>query len=135
MDHPIYELSSSIVDELAKLLTQEQGKPLAGMGSRFELGGAAAWAGFTGGLSLPDKVIQDDDNARIVQTRKPIGVVGSITPWNWPVMIAVWHVVPAIRAGNTVVIKPSPYTPLSTLRLVEIIKEQALSLVENLNQG
>ena len=108
-------------DELATLLTQEQGKPLTGAGSRFELGGAAAWAGYTAGLSLPDKVLQDDDRAYIVQTRKPIGVVGSITPWNWPLMIAVWHVLPAIRTGNTVVIKPSPYTPLSTLRMMELI--------------
>lgn len=110
-------------EELARLLTQEQGKPLNGAGSRFELGGAAAWAGFTATLSLPDKVIQDDEKARIVQTRKPIGVVGSITPWNWPLMIAIWHVVPAIRSGNTVVIKPSPYTPLSTLRLIEILND------------
>jgi acyl-CoA reductase-like NAD-dependent aldehyde dehydrogenase len=107
--------------ELATLLTQEQGKPLGG--AKFEIGGAGAWAGFTGTLSLPDKVIQDDDKARIVQTRKPVGVVGSITPWNFPLMIGIWHVVPAIRTGNTVVIKPSPYTPLSTLRMVEIINE------------
>jgi acyl-CoA reductase-like NAD-dependent aldehyde dehydrogenase len=108
-------------DELARLLTQEQGKPLDG--SRFELGGAGAWAGYTGSLSLPDKVIQDDEKAKIVQTRKPLGVVGSITPWNFPVMIAIWHVVPAIRTGNTVVLKPSPFTPLSTLRMVEIVNE------------
>ena len=103
------------------MLTQEQGKPLEGAGSRFELGGAAGWAGYTSTLKLPEKVIVDDENAKIVQTRKPIGVVGSILPWNWPLMIAVWHVVPAIRAGNTVVMKPSPYTPLSSLRLAEII--------------
>ena len=108
-------------DELATLLTQEQGKPLDG--SRFELGGAGAWAGYTGSLSLPDKIIQDDEQAKIVQTRKPLGVVGSITPWNFPVMIAIWHVVPAIRTGNTVVLKPSPFTPLSTLRMVEIVNE------------
>jgi acyl-CoA reductase-like NAD-dependent aldehyde dehydrogenase len=106
-------------DELAALLTREQGKPLSG--AKFELGGAGAWAGYTGSLSLPDKVIQDDEKARIVQTRKPLGVVGSITPWNFPVLIAIWHVVPAIRTGNTAVLKPSPSTPLSTLRLVEII--------------
>lgn len=110
-------------EELAKLLTAEQGKPLNGAGSRFELGGAAAWAGYTSTLSLPDKTIQDDETARIVQTRKPVGVVGSITPWNWPLMIAVWHVLPAIRSGNTVVIKPSPYTPLSTLRMVELLND------------
>lgn len=110
-------------EELAHLLTLEQGKPLNGAGSRFELGGAAGWAGYTGSLSLPVKTIQDDDSARILQTRKPIGVVGSILPWNWPLMIGVWHVLPAIRSGNTVVMKPSPYTPLSTLRMAEIMNE------------
>ena len=117
----ISEAIGSHSEELAKLLTQEQGKPLEGAGSRFELGGAAGWAGYTSTLKLPDKVIVDDENAKIVQTRKPIGVVGSILPWNWPLMIAVWHIVPAIRAGNTVVMKPSPYTPLSSLRLAEIV--------------
>jgi len=117
----IAETLTEHAEELAQLLTLEQGKPLNGLGSRFELGGAAAWAGHTGTLSLPDVVIQDDAAARVVQTRKPIGVVGSITPWNWPLLIAIWHIVPAIRTGNTVVIKPSPYTPLSTLRMVEII--------------
>ena len=110
-------------EELAHLLTLEQGKPLNGAGSRFELGGAAGWAGYTSSLSLPVKTIQDDDSARIIQTRKPIGVVGSILPWNWPLMIGVWHVLPAIRSGNTVVMKPSPYTPLSTLRMAEIMNE------------
>ena len=110
-------------EELAHLLTLEQGKPLNGAGSRFELGGAAGWAGYTSTLSLPVKTIQDDDSARILQTRKPIGVVGSILPWNWPLMIGVWHVLPAIRSGNTVVMKPSPYTPLSTLRMAEIMNE------------
>ncbi|MDX1481462.1 MAG: aldehyde dehydrogenase family protein [Woeseiaceae bacterium] len=117
----IAEALKEHAEELARLLTQEQGKPLNGAGSRFELGGAAAWAGYTGTLTLPDKVIQDDETARVVQTRKPIGVVGSITPWNWPIMIAIWHIVPAIRTGNTVVMKPSPYTPLSSLRMAEIL--------------
>lgn len=110
-------------EELAQLLTQEQGKPLGGMGSRFELGGAAAWAGYTAGLSLPMKVLQDNNEGRIELHRKPVGVVGSITPWNWPVMIAVWHILPALRTGNTVVIKPSPFTPLSTIRMVELMNE------------
>jgi len=110
-------------EELALLLTMEQGKPLNGLGSRFELGGAQAWAGYTAGLSLPMKVLQDNNEGRIELHRNPVGVVGSITPWNWPVMIAVWHILPAVRTGNTVVIKPSPHTPLSTLRLVEIMNE------------
>lgn len=110
-------------EELARLLTMEQGKPLNGLGSRFEIGGAVAWAQHTASLDLPMKVLQDDNQGRIELHRKPIGVVGSITPWNWPIMIAIWHIIPAIRSGNTVVCKPSPNTPLSTLRLVELMNE------------
>jgi acyl-CoA reductase-like NAD-dependent aldehyde dehydrogenase len=109
--------------ELSKLLTQEQGKPLKGEGSEFEIGGCIGWTQYTASLSLPIKLIQDDDNARIEQRRVPLGVVGSITPWNWPLMIAIWHIMPAIRSGNTVVLKPSPYTPLSSLRMVELMQQ------------
>ncbi|HNP35950.1 MAG TPA: aldehyde dehydrogenase family protein [Woeseiaceae bacterium] len=107
--------------ELATLLTQEQGKPLKGMGSEFEVGGCAGWAAYTAGLSLPMKVLEDSEASKIEMHREPLGVVGSITPWNWPLMIAIWHVVPGIRTGNTVVLKPSPFTPLSTLRMFELI--------------
>lgn len=110
-------------EELARIVTLEQGKPLNGLGSRWEIGAAVAWAGYTTGLSLPVKVLQDNEQGRVELHRKPVGVVGSITPWNFPVMIAIWHIMPALRTGNTVVIKPSPYTPLSTLRLVEIMNE------------
>ena len=109
--------------ELAEIITLEQGKPLNGLGSRWEIGGAVAWAGYTTALSLPVKVLQDNEQGRVELHRKPLGVVGSITPWNFPVMIAVWHILPALRTGNTVVVKPSPYTPLSTLRLVQIMNE------------
>jgi acyl-CoA reductase-like NAD-dependent aldehyde dehydrogenase len=110
-------------EELAALITQEQGKPLNGVGSRFEMGGVQAWAGHTASLSLPMKVLQDDNQGRVEMYRKPLGVVGSITPWNWPALIATWHILPAVRTGNTVVAKPSPYTPLSTLRMVELMNE------------
>ena len=103
-------------EELALLLTKEQGKPLNGLGSRWEMGGAGAWAGYTSSLSLPVKVLQDNNEGHIELHRKPLGVVASITPWNFPVMIAIWHIMPALRTGNTVVIKPSPNTPLATLR-------------------
>jgi acyl-CoA reductase-like NAD-dependent aldehyde dehydrogenase len=81
--------------ELSELLTLEQGKPLKGLGSEFELGGCAAWANATADMGLPVKILQDDSRGRIEMHRMPIGVVGSITPWNWPLMIAIWHVVPA----------------------------------------
>ncbi len=109
--------------DLATLVTQEQGKPLAGLGSHFELGGSIAWAKHTANLDMPVKVLQDDAEGRVELHRKSLGVVGSITPWNWPLMIAIWHIIPALRAGNTVVIKPSPFTPLSTLHAVQIMNE------------
>ncbi|CAH0352798.1 MAG: aldehyde dehydrogenase family protein [Sphingobium sp.] len=111
------------ISELAELITREQGKPMGGLGSQWEVGGAAAWTRFTAGLDLPVEYIQDDDKGRVAMHRKPIGVVASITPWNFPVMIAIWHIMPALRAGNTVVLKPSPYTPIATLRMVELMQE------------
>ncbi|WP_068302145.1 aldehyde dehydrogenase family protein [Pararhodobacter sp. CCB-MM2] len=122
-------------EELATLLTQEQGKPLNGLGSRWEVGGAQGWAGYTAELSLPVKVLQDDDNGLVTLERRPLGVVGSITPWNFPLMIAIWHVVPALRTGNTVVIKPSPNTPLATLKLVELLNEILPAGVLNIVTG
>ncbi|KTQ84178.1 aldehyde dehydrogenase [Aureimonas ureilytica] len=123
MTQAVADAIGSHGEELARLLTLEQGKPLNGLGSRWEMGGAKAWADYTATLSLPPKVLQDGEAGRVVMHRRPLGVVGSITPWNFPVMIAVWHVLPALRTGNTVVLKPSPFTPLATLRLVEIVNE------------
>jgi acyl-CoA reductase-like NAD-dependent aldehyde dehydrogenase len=121
--HAMADKIGAHAEELAQILTMEQGKPLNGLGSRWEIGGAQAWTHYTADLDLSPKTLQDDNAGRVELFRKPIGVVGSITPWNFPVMIAIWHIAPAIRAGNTVVVKPSPYTPLSTIRMVELINE------------
>ena len=121
--------------ELAALVTQEQGKPLKGIGSEFELGGCAAWASYTGALELPSKVIEDSATKHVEMLREPIGVVGSITPWNWPLIIAIWHLAPAIRTGNTVVIKPSPFTPLGTLRMIELLAQAVPPGVLNVVAG
>ncbi len=107
--------------ELAELVTREQGKAQSGMGANLEVGGAAAWARVTASLSIPVETIQDDATGKITIERRPVGVVGSITPWNWPMMIATWHVMPALRVGCTVVSKPASCTPLSTLRLYELM--------------
>jgi acyl-CoA reductase-like NAD-dependent aldehyde dehydrogenase len=109
--------------ELMKLVTQETGKPLNGLngvGAGMEVGGAIAWTHVTADLNLPVEVLQDNAEARVEVHRKPLGVVASITPWNWPLMIAIWHVIPALRAGNTVLIKPSELTPVATARFVEL---------------
>ena len=71
------------------------------------VGGAVAWTRYTAGLSLPMKVLQQNAEGVVELHRRPIGVVGSITPWNFPMLIAIWHIIPAILSGNTVVCKPS----------------------------
>ena len=119
--------------ELAPILTQEQGKPLARANE--ELIGAAVWFRYTAGLEIPVEVLQDDENVRLEVRRRPYGVVGAITPWNFPVLLAVWKIAPALLAGNTVVIKPSPYTPLSTLKLGEILRDALPPGVVNVVSG
>ena len=124
--HKIADAIAENQEELMTLLTMEMGKPLAGyqgIGSGMEVGGSIAWTRATAELSLPVEIIQDNDDAFIEVHRKPLGVVGSIPPWNWPLMIAIWHVMPALRTGNTVVIKPSSLTPLATIRFVEIANQ------------
>ncbi len=106
-------------DALARLIVQEQGKPLELACS--EVMGAAAWTRYAAGQEIAVELVEETPTQRIELHRKPLGVVASITPWNWPFMIAVWHIMPALRAGNCVISKPSSLTPLSTLRLVEII--------------
>jgi acyl-CoA reductase-like NAD-dependent aldehyde dehydrogenase len=109
------------LDELARLLTAEQGKPLRdAMG---EVGGAAAVLRILAALDLPDKVLLDDAKEKIIEHRTPLGVVAAITPWNYPMSILVIKVAPALLAGNTVVAKPAPTTPLSTLLFAEICNE------------
>src|SRR5690606_11273853 len=99
--------------ELARILTQEQGKPLGG--AHFELAIAAGnIRGFTT-MDLPDAVLVDDEQSKIIRQRLPLGVVGAITPWNFPVIMMVSKLAPALLAGNTIVVKPAPTTPLATL--------------------
>lgn len=108
-------------EELARLLTTEQGKPLA------EAQGEVAWTeGFLrhyATLELPDRVIQDDDSAYIALQHKPLGVVVGIIAWNFPLLVACWKIGPATLAGNSIVLKPAPTTPVTALKLGEICKD------------
>lgn len=110
----------SRIEQMAPILTREQGKPLKQ--AKAELAGAAGWFRATAGLEIPVEVVQDDEDRRVEVHRTPLGVVAAITPWNFPVMLAVWKLAPALLAGNTVVLKPSPYTPLSSLVLGEAVR-------------
>ncbi|MFF2246374.1 aldehyde dehydrogenase family protein [Arthrobacter sp. NPDC058130] len=111
-------------EELARLLSREQGKPLNGPNARFEVGACAAWLRTAAATPLDPETLVDDGETRAELHYRPIGVVGAIGPWNWPMMITVWQLAPALRMGNAVVVKPSEYTPLSVLALVEILNQE-----------
>lgn len=131
--HRIADRIEASADELAEIIVLEQGKPM--FLAQAEVGGAVAWTRYNADLEIPVKTIEDSEHKRIEAHHKPLGVVGSITPWNWPLMIAIWHIMPALRTGNTLVCKPSEYTPLNTLRLVEIINEELPPGVINVVTG
>jgi len=140
-DRLVLELASAMeanMPELMTLVTQESGKPLNGLngvGSGMEVGGSIAWTQYTTSLELPVETVQDDDQALVKVYRKPLGVVASITPWNWPLMIAIWHIMPALKAGNTVLIKPSSLTPTATLEMVKLANEILPAGVLNIVTG
>lgn len=131
--HRIADRIEANADTLASIIVQEQGKPM--FLAQMEVGGAVAWTRYTAELEIPVEVLEDSEHKRIELHRKPLGVVGSITPWNWPLMIAVWHIMPALRTGNTVVAKPSGLTPLNTLMLAEIINAEVPAGVMNVVTG
>ncbi|MER2137928.1 MAG: aldehyde dehydrogenase family protein, partial [Arthrobacter sp.] len=108
---------------LAELLSREQGKPLNGPNARFEVGACAAWLRATASFELEPEVLVDDEGGRAELHYRPLGVVGAIGPWNWPMMISIWQLAPALRMGNTVVMKPSEYTPLSVLALAAVLNQ------------
>lgn len=120
-------------DELHRLLTAEQGKPHSqAMG---EVIGASMMVGAQSTLDLEDEVNEDSDT-RLSRTRRvPVGVVGGIVPWNFPVMMAMQKIAPAMLSGCTIVLKPSPFTPLATLRIAELIKDAAPAGVINVITG
>ena len=107
--------------ELAQLLTKEQGKPIED--ATVEVYGMAAFCRYFTSLDLPVEVLEDSEGRRVEVHRNPLGVVGAIVPWNFPLILMAFKLPPALIAGNTLVIKPAPTTPLSTLRIAELIQD------------
>ncbi|MDM0103430.1 aldehyde dehydrogenase family protein [Variovorax sp. J22R24] len=105
-------------DELTLLLTREQGRPLAM--ARAEVLGCVHWLRSAAKMSLPIAERTDPAGLSWSTRRVPLGVVAAIAPWNFPLTLAVWKLAPALLAGNTVILKPSPFTPLATLRMGEL---------------
>lgn len=108
-------------DTLAPLITREQGKPLAK--ARSEINSAAFFSRGYAAVDLQPEVLRDTPQQRVELRRRPLGVVGAITAWNYPVLMAMWKIIPSVLTGNTIVLKPSPYTPVATLRLGELAQE------------
>ena len=119
--------------ELMALLTAEQGKPLAD--ARIEVLGCARWLKTFANLELPAQVIQDDDRAYVELVQRPVGATAAITAWNFPLTLMSWKIGPALLAGCTVTVKPSPYTPLTTLRFGELLQSVLPPGVVNVISG
>jgi acyl-CoA reductase-like NAD-dependent aldehyde dehydrogenase len=105
-------------DNFAHLLTEEQGKPLPD--ALFEITFSIAVLRYFATLDLPIEVLKEDGTQKVVRQHRPLGVVAAITPWNLPLLLLMIKVAPALLAGNTVVAKPAPTTPLTTLKFGEL---------------
>jgi succinate-semialdehyde dehydrogenase/glutarate-semialdehyde dehydrogenase len=122
-----FELQLSHAEEIAQLMTAEQGKPLAE--ARGEVAYGASFVEFFAeeakrvyGETIPTH----RKGGRIIVHRQPVGVVGAITPWNFPFAMITRKVSPALAVGCTVVIKPAPDTPLTALALGELAKQAGI---------
>lgn len=108
-------------DDLARLFTLEQGRPLEA--ARQEILFGSSWLKAVAKLDLPVEVVEDTPARRVEIHHEPLGVVCAIVPWNFPFLLATWKIGPALLAGNTMVMKPSPFTPLLALKLAELWRE------------
>jgi acyl-CoA reductase-like NAD-dependent aldehyde dehydrogenase len=123
----IADMLTARAEEIGRIETIDNGKPI--FESQYVDTPAAAeclyyfagWSGKVAGETLPVA-----ENAFTYTLREPVGVVGAITPWNFPLMLAVWKIAPALACGNTVVIKPASNTSLSLLKFAEYAKECGL---------
>ncbi len=121
------------IDPLKRLLTREQGKPHHE--AEGEIIGAGYWLKGAAALDLPVTVNEDSEERYSYTRHVPLGVVGAIAPWNFPMILAMFKIGPALLAGNTMVLKPSPFTPLTTLKFAELIADIVPAGVLNIVTG
>ena len=129
----IGEVIGANMADFTRLFTLEQGRPLAKASE--ELMGAAFWTGHVATQDIPVLVSEDTLERRAETRRVPTGVVGAIVPWNFPMLLGVWKIAGALLTGNTLVIKPSPYTPLTMLKLGELMRPHLPPGVLNVVSG
>ncbi len=130
----IVEAIKANSEELIQLLVSEQGKS-RGQAEREVLQQGAAGLAARAQLELKPEVLEDNDKQRVELHYRPLGVAAAIVPWNFPFGIAIGKLATALMAGCTVLLKPSPFTPLSTLRLGELIKDIVPAGVLNILSG
>ncbi len=132
----LIDIAARLEDNLgdfAALITAEQGKPLHE--AEGEVSGAIGDLRYYSGLSLPVDTVGDTDDLIVQVLRRPMAPVAAITPWNFPLGTAMSKLAPALAAGCTVVLKPSPYTPLSSLRFGELVRDALPPGVLNIVSG
>jgi acyl-CoA reductase-like NAD-dependent aldehyde dehydrogenase len=115
------------------LLTREQGKPLPK--AKSEIDAALFFANSFAEMDLGPAIIRETESQRIEIHYSPVGVVGAIAAWNYPLLLSIWKLAPALVAGNTVIVKPSPFTPVATLRVGELIADVFPPGVANIVSG
>ena len=108
-------------DDFAKVFVNEQGRPYEA--ARGEILFGASWLKAVARQDLPVEIAEDTPTRRVEIHHEPLGVVAAIVPWNFPFLLAIWKIGPALLAGNTMVLKPSPFTPLCALKLGEIWRD------------
>ncbi|NBR31134.1 MAG: aldehyde dehydrogenase family protein [Sphingomonadaceae bacterium] len=119
--------------ELSAMLTREQGKPADQ--AMTEIMTAAHWLRSTATLTLPDRETETAPGRKHITRYVPIGVVAAISPWNFPVALSAFKIAPALLAGNTMVLKPSPFTPMTVLRIGELVRDFVPAGVLNIISG
>lgn len=119
--HQIADRIHDNIERIARVLIQEQGKPL--MAATLEVQYAESFCRYFAEQALPVEVLEENDQQRIEIHRRPLGVVAGIVPWNFPFLIAVYKLAPALLVGNSIIIKPAPTTPVTAVILGELIAD------------
>jgi acyl-CoA reductase-like NAD-dependent aldehyde dehydrogenase len=131
--HKAADILTANAEQLARLFTREQGRPTEAAKSEIDI--AAAWLHAYAEMVPPVEVIDKGDGQRVETHYVPLGVVCAISPWNFPVNLSFWKIAPALAAGNTIVLKPSPFTPLCMLKIGELLKDVFPAGVLNIITG
>ncbi|WP_244928007.1 aldehyde dehydrogenase family protein [Nocardioides sp. W7] len=129
----VADVLESHAEELGALVCAETGK--SALGGRMEAVKAAEHLRWMADVDLPHEQLVDDDTRTVLLEHRPIGVVAAILPWNAPLIMAAHKAGAALRTGNTLVLKPSPHTPLATLRLAELVADIVPAGVLNVVTG